>query len=349
MTDSIHQLVEAITARTATRQRAAGRLMSRLQDDPALLPALLGELHDRPEPDLILGITGAPGSGKSTLTDAMITEIRSRDPRIAIGVMAVDPASTNSGGAFLGDRLRMMRHATDENVFIRSLSTRGHLGGLTLGVQGILAVMRLLGCRVVFIETVGIGQNELDIARVADLTAIVLSPGQGDGVQLMKSGLMEIGDIYIVNKSDRDGADIVHRDLLSFLRMKEVHELDAAHSSFSFDPHEPVGPGLHVQKVSAKSHEGIPELIRILDEITQANHERWKTRRAEGLEHEIRTLILEEMKRRCSVTLEQADEIESPGRRVLQGECTVQEAAQDLIRNMIHADPLTTPRDRAED
>lgn len=163
----------------------------------------------------IVGVTGPPGSGKSTLTDKMIGILRARGLRVA--VIAVDPSSPFSGGAILGDRLRMQGHATDPGVFIRSLASRGTLGGLSEATHAGIAVLDAAGYDIVIVETVGVGQSEVDILRVADTVVLVSVPGLGDDIQVIKAGIMEIGDIFVVNKADRDGADRVAREIRAML------------------------------------------------------------------------------------------------------------------------------------
>lgn len=212
----VEALVEAVARGGGRgRVRAAGRLMTLLEDCPQLLPSVSAELPRRP--GLVVGFTGAPGTGKSTLVDAVVAELRRRDTEVRIGVIAVDPSSPFTGGSVLGDRVRMMRHALDPLVFIRSLATRGQLGGLGPGVQGVLRVMALLDCDTVIIETVGVGQTEIEVARVADRVAVVLAPGAGDSIQMLKAGLMEVGDVFVVNKADAAGADALHRTLMQAL------------------------------------------------------------------------------------------------------------------------------------
>src|SRR6187549_735349 len=161
----------------------------------------------------VIGITGSPGVGKSTSTNALVTELRKNDKRV--GVLAVDPSSPFSGGALLGDRVRMQDHATDRNVYIRSMASRGHLGGLSWTTPQALRVLDAAGCDVILIETVGVGQSEVEIAAMADTTVVLMAPGLGDGIQAAKAGILEIGDIYVVNKADRDGAEQVRRELRS--------------------------------------------------------------------------------------------------------------------------------------
>ena len=154
----------------------------------------------------MVGFTGPPGVGKSRLVNGVIGVCRQRRPEARVGVIAVDPSSPISGGAILGDRVRMMQYATDDKVFIRSLGSRGHLGGLTLGSRGAVRIMGLVGCDVVLIETVGVGQGEVEVAGLADVVCVVLAPGLGDSVQMLKAGLLETADVFVVNKADRPGA-----------------------------------------------------------------------------------------------------------------------------------------------
>ncbi|MBE3132632.1 MAG: methylmalonyl Co-A mutase-associated GTPase MeaB, partial [Acidobacteria bacterium] len=213
--------------------------MTQLEDEPHRLPELFRAVADTDGcraappgcllPRVVLGITGAPGSGKSTLADALVREYRQRHPDRRIGVIAVDPSSPFTGGAVLGDRVRMMRHATDPMVFVRSMATRGHLGGLTLGVRAVIRVMALIGCDVVMVETVGVGQSEIEVAGVADLVLIVLAPGQGDSIQLLKAGLMEIGDLFLVNKADRPEASHLHSYVLAMLKLGAAEAADLEH------------------------------------------------------------------------------------------------------------------------
>jgi LAO/AO transport system kinase len=166
----------------------------------------------------ILGLTGPPGAGKSTLVDQIIAAFRKKDLRV--GVVAIDPTSPFSGGAILGDRIRMNRHADDTGVFIRSLATRGCLGGMSRSTMDVVNVMDSMGMDVVIIETVGVGQDEVDIVSTAHTTVVVMVPGLGDDIQAIKAGILEIGDVFVVNKADRDGADRTARELGAMLEMK---------------------------------------------------------------------------------------------------------------------------------
>lgn len=196
-------------------QLAGGRLIRLLEEeDPAGMEMLKG-LYSHTGKAFVMGITGPPGSGKSTLVNCLIGEFRNRNMRVA--VVAIDPSSPISGGALLGDRIRMRRHADDEGVFIRSMATRGHLGGLSKTTRETVLVFDAMGYDVVIIETVGVGQDEVEIAQFAHSTAVVSLPGMGDDIQAMKAGLLEIGDVFIVNKADHPGAEDVVEQLQSML------------------------------------------------------------------------------------------------------------------------------------
>ena len=184
--------------------RMAARLMRLLDDGSAQALATLKGLHGKAGSARVIGITGSPGVGKSTITDNLVKSFRERGD--TVGVVAVDPTSPFSGGAILGDRVRMQRHATDDGVFIRSLATRGHFGGLTASTQGVVKIMDAMGKDVVIVETVGVGQDEVDVVRLADTTLVVTVPGLGDDIQAIKAGILEVADVFVVNKVDRDGS-----------------------------------------------------------------------------------------------------------------------------------------------
>jgi LAO/AO transport system kinase len=202
--------------------RAVARLISLVEDESPLLREVTAALAPHTGRARLVGITGAPGVGKSTSTSALVGELRKAGQRV--GVLAVDPSSPFSGGALLGDRVRMQDHALDREVYIRSMASRGHLGGLAWSTPQAIRVLDAAGCDVVLIETVGVGQSEVEIAGLADTTLVLLAPGMGDGIQAAKAGILEIGDMYVINKADRDGADTLRRDLRSMLALADREE-----------------------------------------------------------------------------------------------------------------------------
>jgi LAO/AO transport system kinase len=205
----------------ACDSRAVARAISQIEnntpDAPEILKALFTRTADRDERGLIVGLTGAPGAGKSSLVDKLALHYRSLDQ--TVGIVAVDPSSPFSGGALLGDRIRMQALATDPKVFIRSMATRGNLGGLARATVDAVAVLEAAGYDRVIVETVGVGQDEVDIVKAADVSVVVLVPGMGDDIQAIKAGIMEIGDIFVINKAERDGVERTERELVMLLEM----------------------------------------------------------------------------------------------------------------------------------
>ena len=234
--------------------RSVARLISLVEDASPLLREVMSALLPYGGTAAVLGLTGAPGVGKSTTSSALVAAFRAQGRRV--GVLAVDPSSPFSGGALLGDRVRMQEHALDRDVFIRSMASRGHLGGLSWATPQALRVLDAAGCDVVLVETVGVGQSEVEVAAMADTTLVLLAPGMGDAIQAAKAGILEVGDVYVVNKADRDGAAATVRELRHMLTLGERREAG--------DWRPPI-----VSTVASRG-EGVDEVVEAVDK-----HRRW--------------------------------------------------------------------------
>jgi len=286
-------LVTLVDGARAGRTRDVARLISIVENGTGQVPELMRALSESAGTARVIGITGAPGVGKSTTTSALISALRTAGRRV--GVLAVDPSSPFSGGALLGDRIRMQEHATDEGVFIRSMASRGHLGGLSATTPQALRVLEHAGFHTVLIETVGVGQSEIEIAAVADPTIVILNPGAGDAVQAAKAGLLEVADLVVVNKADRDGAAQTVRDLKA-------------------ETHVPV-----LTLVAARA-EGIDELLEAIDAHRRADTPARRTAKA-------RALVLSLAQSR----LQTHPDLQSLAEAVADGRCDPYGAAERLI------------------
>ncbi|MDN5930253.1 MAG: methylmalonyl Co-A mutase-associated GTPase MeaB [Pseudonocardia sp.] len=265
----------------------------------------------------VVGLTGPPGVGKSTSTSVLVTALRAQGRRV--GVLAVDPSSPFSGGALLGDRVRMGEHATDEGVFIRSMATRGHLGGLAWATPQALRVLDAAGCDVVLVETVGVGQSEVEVVALADTTVVLLAPGMGDGVQAAKAGILEIADVFVVNKADRDGAAQTVRDLRHMMSLGDAGGWT-----------RPVVP-----TVAARG-EGVDDLVAALDAHrawSDAGGERERRRLARA-ESEIQAITLERVRARIG-DLPAAAGLAGLAKRVVAGDLDPYAAADELAGTVV--------------
>jgi LAO/AO transport system kinase len=254
--------------------RALARAISLVEDETREGEALIARVYPHTGRAYLIGVTGAPGSGKSTLVDRLTFEIRRAG--LTVGIIAVDPTSPFSGGALLGDRVRMSAHAADDGVFIRSMATRGHLGGLARATSDVALVLDAAGKDVIIIETVGVGQDEVDIVRTADISIVLLVPGTGDDVQAIKAGIMEIADIFVVNKADREGAD------------RMVQSVAANLSLQTFAPGEWRPP---ILKTEATTGKGIDELWKEIGRFREHAADRRQDRHRARQEGRLRELL----------------------------------------------------------
>ncbi|MEN8140465.1 MAG: methylmalonyl Co-A mutase-associated GTPase MeaB [Thermodesulfobacteriota bacterium] len=279
--------------------RAIGRAISMVENQEDGCAAILAHLENREDDYLVLGITGPPGAGKSTLTARLIGHFRRQGQRV--GVIAVDPSSPLTGGAILGDRIRMMKHATDPDVVIRSMASRGRLGGLASGAGAALRIMAASGCQLIIIETVGVGQSEMDIISLADLTVLALAPGLGDEIQAMKAGLLEVVDLLLVNKFDLRGAEALSRDLAAVVRSRQANSLPP-----------------RLCHTVASEGEGVAELAASLAEMAgliKASGE-LQRRRQQGRHREVLDWGLELVRQELEQRLAEAPDLEGNPRRL---------------------------------
>jgi LAO/AO transport system kinase len=281
-------VAELVARARRGEHRAVARLISLVEAETAAGRGLLREVAAALAPYTghahVVGLTGPPGVGKSTSTSALVTALRRQGRRV--GVLAVDPSSPFSGGALLGDRVRMGEHATDEGVFIRSMASRGHLGGLAWSTPQALRVLDAAGCEVVLIETVGVGQSEIEVVALADTTVVLLAPGMGDGVQAAKAGILEVADVFVVNKADRHGATRTVRDLEHAIAMGADGETS--------------GWRRPVVRTVAVRGEGVDDLVTALDAHRawlDGTGDRVRRRRARAAA-EIEAITLEQVRRR---------------------------------------------------
>jgi LAO/AO transport system kinase len=311
---SVPDLVEAAREGNA---RAVARLISLVEDESSSLREVMAGLAPYTGNAQIVGITGSPGVGKSTSTNALVKALRATGKRV--GVLAVDPSSPFSGGALLGDRVRMQDHALDKEVYIRSMASRGHLGGLAWSTPQALRVLDAAGCDVVLIETVGVGQSEVEIAGLADTTLVLMAPGMGDGIQAAKAGILEIGDVYVVNKADRDGADQVRKELRNMLALAERDEE-------SWKP--PI-----VQTV-AQTGQGVDEVVEKIDKHrafleSSGELDRRRVRRARD---EIEAIAVTALRRRWG-NVHERTELDDLAEKVVAGDSDPYSAADSLLES----------------
>jgi LAO/AO transport system kinase len=301
------------------RPRAVARLISLVEGASPQLREVMAALAPLTGGAYVVGLTGSPGVGKSTSTSALVTAYRRAGKRV--GVLAVDPSSPFSGGALLGDRVRMSEHASDPGVYIRSMATRGHLGGLAWSAPQAVRVLDAAGCEVILVETVGVGQSEVEIASQADTSVVLLAPGMGDGIQAAKAGILEIGDVYVVNKADRDGADATAREL--------NHMLGLGESRGPGDWRPPI-----VKTVAARA-EGIDEVVAALEKHRAWMEERGvlAERRRARAAHEVEAIAVTALRERIG-DLHGDRRLSALAERIMAGELDPYRAADELVAGL---------------
>ncbi|MEU6659646.1 methylmalonyl Co-A mutase-associated GTPase MeaB [Streptomyces sp. NPDC046821] len=301
------------------RPRAVARLISLVEGASPQLREVMAALAPLAGHAYVVGLTGSPGVGKSTSTSALVSAYRRAGKRV--GVLAVDPSSPFSGGALLGDRVRMSEHASDPGVYIRSMATRGHLGGLAWAAPQAIRVLDAAGCDVVLVETVGVGQSEVEIASQADTSVVLLAPGMGDGIQAAKAGILEIGDVYVVNKADRDGADATAREL--------NHMLGLGESRGAGDWRPPI-----VKTVAARG-EGIDEVVEALEKHRAWMEERGvlQERRLARAATEVETIAVTALRERIQ-DLHGDRRLSTLAERIVAGELDPYRAADSLVEGL---------------
>ena len=314
----MNEVSEWVARARAGEPRAVARLISWVEDGSPDVAEVMSLLAPTSGTAHVIGLTGSPGVGKSTTTSALVGALRARGNRV--GVIAVDPSSPFSGGALLGDRIRMQEHATDPGVFIRSMASRGHLGGLSATTPQALRVLEAAGCDVILIETVGVGQSEVEVAAAADTTIVLLAPGMGDGIQAAKAGILEIADVLCVNKADRDGADTTMRELRHMIALGE-------RSSSAWE--------VPVVKSVASTGVGIPELLDLLDKhfVWLTDSGELITRRERRAAEEISALAIAALKRRLSA--QEPELLADLAKAVVEGQLDPHAAAAQWVERLL--------------
>lgn len=298
--------------------RDIARLVSLIEDASPEVPEVMRALGPSSRRAHVVGVTGPPGVGKSTTTAALIAALRTRGERVA--VLAVDPSSPFSGGALLGDRIRMGDHATDGSVFIRSMASRGHLGGLAATTPAVMRVLDAAGFDTVLVETVGVGQSEVEVAAAADTTLVLLAPGMGDSIQAAKAGILEIGDVFVVNKADRDGADATIRELRTMIAL-------GARDHAAWEP--------SIVRISALTGTGMDDLLRAVDA-----HRDWlaatgvgEERRLRRAREEVESLVVGMLHARLGGDPQRA-QLDAAAVQVVEGGIDAYSAAEAIINGL---------------
>ena len=307
--------------------RTVARLIRDIDDGVPEARDILKELYGHTGRAYVIGITGAPGVGKSTLTDHLVTHLRRQEK--TVGVLAVDPTSPFSGGAILGDRVRMQRHSLDEGVFIRSLATRGSFGGMSQSTRGAILVLDAMGKDFIIVETVGVGQDEVDVAKNAHTTVIVLMPGMGDDIQALKAGILEVGDVFVINKADRDGADKTLTELRQMIERGQVK-----HNESGWKP-----PIIKTEAVVAK---GVAELLSEIEKhrkfLAKLDSDEGRQRKRDRMEQELSELVKTRLIMKVFERFKEDTKFEEAVEAILDGRTDPYTACDELIRSSLASD-----------
>ncbi len=298
--------------------RAIARVITLIEDESPVRAELLRQIFPKSGRAYLIGVTGPPGAGKSTLVDKLTSAIRATGK--TVGIVAVDPTSPFTGGAILGDRVRMQGHAGDAGVFIRSMATRGHLGGLARGTTEVALVLDAAGKDVVLIETVGVGQDEVDVVRTADISIVTIVPGAGDEVQALKAGIMEIADIFVVNKADREGAN------------RTVASIETLLSLQTFAPGEWRPP---IVKTEATTGKGVPELLETIERFREQSQGARDERRRARAEWRVRELLAQRLVQHVEERVLRAGEFEQLLDRIASREIDPYSAVDDIVARAV--------------
>jgi LAO/AO transport system kinase len=306
--------------------RTVARLIRDIDDKVPEVREVLKDLYSYTGKTYVIGITGAPGVGKSTLVDQMVSHYRRLGK--TVGVLAVDPTSPFSGGAILGDRIRMQRHSLDEGVFIRSLATRGHFGGLTQSTRSAIDVLDAMGKDYVIVETVGVGQDEVDVAKSAQTTVIVVIPGMGDDIQAIKAGILEAGDIFVINKADREGADKT---------FNELHQMiDMGYKRYEEGKWKPP-----IIKAEAVFDRGVKELLEEIENhrnyLLQVSKGRSLARNRKRVREELAEMVKNRLIQEVMDRLIEGRDFERAVEAIVAGETDPYSACDDLLRDKLDA------------
>jgi LAO/AO transport system kinase len=300
--------------------RSVARVIRDIDDGIPAVRDVLKALYPHTGKAYVIGVTGAPGVGKSTLVDQMIGHLRAREK--TVGVLAVDPTSPFSGGAILGDRVRMQRHSMDQGVFIRSLATRGHFGGLTQSTRSAIDVLDAMGKDIVIVETVGVGQDEVDVVRSAHTTVICVIPGMGDDIQAIKAGILEVGDIFLINKADREGSDKTMSDLRLMIDMDQKK-----YESGTWKP--------PILKAQAVFDQGVTELLEEIDKHADYLRSVHGDLRFRARKDKVREELAEMVKNRLVETvlrgITETGEFEEAAEAIVRGDLDPYTASDNLV------------------